>query len=236
MQDKVAILVDGDFFLKRYKYLITEGRNHSPIEVAKAFEKMCWDHLKKDQNQDDHLYRIFFYDCPPLSDSVVNPVTRERINFSESKSYEFRQGFFKELKKMRKVALRMGYLKSRNEWLIHPSKTKDLIKGKIKLSDLKEHDVKYNIVQKSVDIKIGIDIASLVLKKQVTKIVLISGDGDFIPAAKLARREGVDFVLDHMGMTRIEDPLFEHIDGIKTTLTPYKKHSRKSYRKGQGRK
>ena len=46
--------------------------------------------------------------------------------------------------------------------------------------------------------RIGLDIASLAYEKQVNQLVLISGDSDFVPAAKLARREGIDFVLDPM--------------------------------------
>ena len=34
------------------------------------------------------------------------------------------------------------------------------------------------------------------LQKQVEQIILISGDSDFVSAAKLARREGIDFILD----------------------------------------
>ena len=52
-------------------------------------------------------------------------------------------------------------------------------------------------------------------KKQVNQIVLIAGDSDFIPAAKLARREGIDFVLDPLGQ-HIKDELNEHIDGIRS--------------------
>jgi len=40
--------------------------------------------------------------------------------------------------------------------------------------------------------RIGLDIASLAYKRQVNQVVLISGDSDFVPAAKLARREGID--------------------------------------------
>ena len=65
--------------------------------------------------------------------------------------------------------------------------------------------------------KIGIDIASLAYKKQVDQIILISGDSDFVPAAKLARREGIDFILDNM-TSHIKDDLFEHIDGIRTKV------------------
>ncbi|MEG0693982.1 MAG: NYN domain-containing protein, partial [Oscillospiraceae bacterium] len=63
--------------------------------------------------------------------------------------------------------------------------------------------------------RIGIDIVSMALKKQVDKIILISGDSDFVPAAKLARREGIDFILDPMWAT-IKPQLNEHIDGLKS--------------------
>ena len=61
--------------------------------------------------------------------------------------------------------------------------------------------------------RIGLDISSLALKKQVDKIVLVSGDSDFVPAAKIARREGIEFILDHMWLN-VSDTLFEHVDGI----------------------
>lgn len=63
--------------------------------------------------------------------------------------------------------------------------------------------------------KIGIDIASITYKKQVDQIILIAGDSDFVPAAKMARREGIDFILDPM-WSNIKDDLFEHIDGLKS--------------------
>ena len=46
--------------------------------------------------------------------------------------------------------------------------------------------------QKGVDMRIGLDIASMAFKRQVDQIVLIAGDSDFVPAAKLARREGIE--------------------------------------------
>ena len=69
--------------------------------------------------------------------------------------------------------------------------------------------------------RIGIDIASMAYKKQVTKMILIAGDSDFVPAAKLARREGVDFVLNPMTAS-INKDLNEHIDGILTPSFPTK--------------
>ena len=76
--------------------------------------------------------------------------------------------------------------------------------------------------------KIGLDIASMAYKQQVDQIVLISGDSDFVSAAKLARREGIDFILDPLGAA-IKPDLFEHIDGLRTCDKLYTTHSPKRY-------
>ncbi|MBC6401007.1 MAG: NYN domain-containing protein [Ekhidna sp.] len=208
---KVAILVDGDFFLKRYRKLYN-GWESTPEEVAKVLVKMCGDHVAKD----DYLSRIFYYDCLPLQKKAHNPISKKSVDFSKSETAKFRMEFFKELKKKRKIALRLGYLKSSNNWIISPEKTKEILKGALSVSNLSESDVTYQIQQKSVDMKIGLDIASLSYKKHIEKIILVSGDGDFVPAAKLARREGVDVVLDPM-WNNVDESLFEHIDGLKST-------------------
>ena len=53
------------------------------------------------------------------------------------------------------------------------------------------------------------------LKRLVGQIVLVTGDADFVPAAKFARREGIDVVLDPMWQA-ISPDLQEHIDGLKS--------------------
>ena len=68
--------------------------------------------------------------------------------------------------------------------------------------------------------KIGMDIASLAYKQQVEQIVLIAGDSDFVPAAKLARREAIDILLDPLDQA-IKENLFEHIDGKRSCGNPY---------------
>ncbi|HTX22768.1 MAG TPA: NYN domain-containing protein [Candidatus Aquilonibacter sp.] len=62
-------------------------------------------------------------------------------------------------------------------------------------------DVFLSREQKGVDMRIGIDVATLSLKRIVERIILISGDTDMIPAMKLARREGVQVVLVEIGIT-----------------------------------
>lgn len=65
--------------------------------------------------------------------------------------------------------------------------------------------------------KIAVDISSMAFKKQVDQIILIAGDSDFVPASKLARREGIDFILDPM-WAHIRPTLNEHIDGIHSCI------------------
>lgn len=166
--------------------------------------------------KENHLYRIFYYDCTPSEKRVHHPLTNKCINFSKTEQHEFRVQFFEELKKKRKVALRLGYLRDSGNWIINPKHTKSLIRKDINISTLKEEDFTYEFRQKGIDIKIGVDIASMAYKKLVDRIILIAGDADFVPAAKLARREGIDFILDPM-WNPIDDFLFEHIDGLKST-------------------
>lgn len=216
MNPKTAILVDGGFFIKRYKSL-KKQRVYRPATVAKDMWDMCINHLNQPDGISHDLYRIFYYDCPPFEKKLHNPITKKSLDFSKTKEHRFKVCFLEELRKKRKVALRLGKLESQRHWLLRPQKTKELIQGKIQVSDLNEKDVFYDLRQKQVDIKIGLDIASMSLKKQVQQIVLISADSDFIPAAKLARREGIDFILDPM-QNPIKPSLFEHIDGLQTRV------------------
>lgn len=88
--------------------------------------------------------------------------------------------------------------------------------------NLSGDDVYFPLRQKGVDMKIGLDIASMTLKRQVDTIVLVTGDSDFVPAAKVARREGVEFILDPMWQS-VDGDLMEHIDGIASGFDkPYK--------------
>ncbi len=216
MKKRTAILVDGGFFLKRYRS-INRIKNPDPVKTANDLWEMCLRHLTQAKNESFDLYRIFYYDCLPYNKKQHNPVTGRAIDFSKTDQYNFQIKFLEELKKKRKVALRLGVLDDKKRWIIKPSKTKDLLTKKITVDDLTEDDVLFDFVQKRVDIKIGLDIASMSLKKQVEQIILISGDSDFVPSSKFARREGIDFLLDPM-WNPIKPHLFEHIDGLVSKI------------------
>lgn len=208
-----ACLIDGDFFLKRYRRIFG---SKTANEVAHGLHRMCRDHLvQKDAERD--LYRIYFYDCPPLMKKAHHPLTGEPVDFAESRVAHFRNELHAELKKLRKLALRLGYLDERHgAWSVRADPLKDLLAGRIATDQLEEDDIYYQVRQKGVEMRMGMDITALALKRQVDQIVLVAGDGDFVPAAKLARREGVDFVLDPMWHP-VPDALHEHVDGLRST-------------------
>lgn len=205
-----AILVDGGFYRRRAYYF---WGDKSPKERADELYNFCI-HLLHNQREQRILYRLFYYDCPPISKIVYNPVTKKQIDLGKTDDYKWTQDFFNELKHKRKVALRLGRLSDNAlQYNIKPDSFKKLLNGKLSLEQLTDNDIKLNIEQKGVDMRIGVDISSLAFKHQVQQIILISGDSDFVPAAKQARREGIDFILAPMGAA-IKSDLYEHIDGM----------------------
>lgn len=218
---KTAILVDGGFYRKRAAFL---WGKKTPEKRAAELMAYCSSHLKHEQQYDDRgLYRIFYYDCPPLGKTVYHPLLQRGIDFRHSDTYTWTEQFFSELRKQRKMALRLGELSDEYaSFSISTPALKDICSGKKIISDLSEKDFSVSFKQKGVDMRIGLDIASLSYKKQIDQIILIAGDSDFVPAAKLARREGIDFILDPM-WAEIKDSLFEHIDGLRSQWGSSKK-------------
>ena len=212
---RTAILVDGGFYRRKY----AKGDEHSAQEAADALVGYCRRHLHE-HTRDHDLYRIFYYDCTPCGKKIFHPLLNRTIDFSRTSHYSWMNQFLKELTKKRKVALRLGTLDEGSATFVLTERaTKDIVMKKRTVDELTERDFTSSIKQKGVDMKIGMDIASLAYKKQVEQIVLIAGDADFVPAAKLARREGIDFVLDPLEHA-IKDDLFEHIDGKRSCGDP----------------
>jgi len=139
------------------------------------------------------------------------------LSLEKGAEAQFRLALHEHLKAKRKVAIRYGelYDGSEDTWKLKEGRTKLLLQGKKSFEELTDEDFQYNALQKGVDLKLGLDIASLAYKKQVEKIVLVAGDSDFVPAIKLARREGIDVVLDSLGQP-IRKNLSEHVDGIRS--------------------
>ncbi|MDR1204823.1 MAG: NYN domain-containing protein [Peptococcaceae bacterium] len=208
---KTAIMVDGGFYLKQARKLFGEK---TAAERATELLTYCHRHIPEDHS----LYRIFFYNCPPSNKIVYHPLLKSSINLGKSPLYKWTNAFHLALTSKRKVALRMGeLLEGSTGYIIHPDALKRLCRKEITVDDLTEQDFYLDIQQKGVDMRIGLDIASLAQKRLADQIILIAGDSDFVPAAKHARREGIDFILDPMWHT-IKPSLNEHIDGLQSKV------------------
>lgn len=220
---KTAILVDGGFYRRRAQAVFGDM---TAEDRAIELTNYCKRHLNTHGENND-LYRIFYYDCAPSSKRIYHPYLKKQIDLGKTDLYEWTERFFNELKKKRKFAIRLGKLAEEQAYYtIRQQVVKKLCNGSISFSDLQEKDFCLEIDQKGVDMKIGLDIASMAYKHQVDQIVLISGDSDFVSAAKLARREGIDFILDPLGAP-IKPDLFEHIDGLRTCNKSYTSHTYK---------
>lgn len=218
---RTAILVDGGFYRKRAAFL---WGKKTPMQRAEELNAYCKAHINNtnDKRYERSLYRVFYYDCPPLSKQVFHPI-KGNVDFKKSNTYQWTLDFFDCLKQKRKFALRMGILSDEYaEFRLKQGVIRKLCNKRMTVDDLSENDFEINFSQKGVDMKIGLDIASLSYKGQVDQIILISGDSDFVSAAKHARREGIDFILDPM-WSKIKDDLFEHIDGLQSQWCKRKK-------------
>lgn len=209
-----AVLVDAGFFVPRARRIFG---SLPPDEAAKRLHAIAQAHLADKHGQRiARLYRIFVYDAPPAAWKGHTPLGKKSVQYLETPGARWRIAFHEALRGMRKVALRLGELPtSQVHWVLKPAVLKELCSGKRVWSSITDDDFQLDLRQKGVDMRLGIDIASLALKQQVNQIVLVSGDSDFVPAAKLARREGIDFVLDPMWAT-IRPDLHEHIDGLRS--------------------
>jgi hypothetical protein len=103
---KTAILVDGAFYRKRAYTLLGEK---SPADRAAELSAYCHRHIKEEKSGTE-LYRVFYYDCPPINKQVYHPLLKKAVALGKTKDYCWANDFFKELKHQRKFALRLGRL------------------------------------------------------------------------------------------------------------------------------
>lgn len=209
---KTAILVDGGYYRKRAQSL---WGNKSAEDRANELFKYCMLHISEPDEPRD-LYRIFYYDCPGMTRQMVHPLTGETKDFSKGTMTQWTKDFFEALYTKRKVAVRRGELaENQAEYVLKPKALSELLNGNKTVQDLTARDFRLDVKQKGVDMRIGLDATSIAMGKQADQIILIAGDSDFLPVAKIARRSGIDFILDPMKQIPKAN-LQEHVDGIET--------------------
>jgi len=200
MKKKVAILVDFSFFLNK--------KPKTKVISSGDYIKQFFEYLDTKIKEDEEVFRIFIYDSLPEEHLAENPISKQKVDYIVNNGW--RGSLLKKFARENNVAFRKGALSFKG-FAIAKSKVQDIIEAN---RSLEAGDLHLSVEQKQVDLKIGLDVAWLSSKNIVDKILLISGDSDFIPAMKHARREGLQVLLDYMG-NRIKSELLEHVDEVR---------------------
>lgn len=209
---RTAILIDGGYYRVRARDL---WGNKSAKDRADELYQYCLLHITEPKEPRD-LYRIFYYDCPPMTRSMVHPLTKVTYDYASMAGTKWSNEFFRSFVEKRKVALRMGELsESTAKYVLKDSALESILSRKLAVNALTENDFRVEVKQKGVDMRIGLDAASLAQNKLVNQIVLIAGDSDFLPVVKMARKSGIEVLLDPMKQFPKRN-MQEHIDGIES--------------------
>jgi uncharacterized LabA/DUF88 family protein len=113
------------------------------------------------------LLRTFYYTCPPYQSAT--PTAEESDRYAAFRRFDAR------LRSFPRFEVRLGRLQFQG--------TAD-----------DGHPI---FQQKRVDLLLGLDIALLSGKQQITHVALVAGDSDFIPAIDVVKQEGVSVWLFH---------------------------------------
>lgn len=204
---KVAIIVDGQFLLHRIRDAQSSTQYPNLEDQYNFLTNLI-------NSNDEELFRIFYYQGSPNKQTVDKPISKDKINFSESQINKYSSNLITELSNKDFVAMRLGDTFFRG-WKLKNPVLEKIRKGIIKdTSKLTDDDFTPDFQQKGVDIKIGLDVAWLSNNNIVDRIYMVTGDADFIPALKQARRDGIQIKLVKIGTKKIKNDLLKHSDFI----------------------
>jgi len=166
---KVVLLIDGGHLRNA---ALSSGINYD-VGFIESFAHCC-----VDKNSGEVLLRVLYYDCPRYRGQQKLPISGKTHSFTASDKW------LEDLASRDLFAVRRGTLAFRG-WI-----PKAIPLGKTPT----DADFRPNFEQKGVDMRIGLDIASMSAERSVERIILVSADTDMIPAMKLARKSGLQVV------------------------------------------
>ncbi len=204
--DRVAFFVDWDNFRSTLQMLqkndpaLRKFNFNNPYHLSTLFKSFL--------NVDECFYRIYFYTAKMIPFEELNKLIpiKQQSTFEKwwkkdnnrakyLRKYEISTKFLDAIVQMEYVALRLG---------------------KLRFNGLKTGGYP-DLVQKEVDMLLGLDISHIAYLKLATKVILFSKDTDIVPAMKVARINGLEVILPHI----IEDKnpyavqLIKHSDCIR---------------------
>ena len=188
-----SILIDGAFLRKKFHAAFKKDITAENIRLFSL------DLLKKFNLQQNDLHRMYYYDCEPCTAKTSTPVTNRAFLFEKTPQYANGMKLLSDIKKLDFFAVREGTLQF-SGWKLR--------KSAYNKQPLTDDDFEPELRQKGVDIKIGLDLAWISYNHIAERVIFVTGDSDFVPAIKTARRNGI-FVylvtLNHMVRGELPD-------------------------------
>ncbi len=173
MKPKIVVLIDG---------------GHLRVYTRKAHKNFVPDYIEKVAHAcalaDEVIHRVLFYDCPPYNGTAIQPVSGTPRIFTGAGAW------LHELSRKDLFAVRVGVLKFRG-FILRQSRIPFAPGG----PPLTDADFEPKFEQKGVDMRIGLDMATISSNRSVDLIALVTNDTDCIPAMKNARRAGLQVAL-----------------------------------------
>jgi uncharacterized LabA/DUF88 family protein len=114
------------------------------------------------------LLRCVYFNCLPYLSGSPSP--------EEQEAYRKKEGFYQRLQRLDRFEVKLGRLAFRG---------------------MDEQTGKPVLEQKQVDVLLAVEMIYAAARRSVDAIILLSGDGDFLPAVELVKREGLTFGLAH---------------------------------------
>jgi uncharacterized LabA/DUF88 family protein len=199
---KTAILIDGEFFSIALRHDLGLVSRPSALQVYQHALQLA-------DASTEEILRVFYYDSHPSNGRAWHPVSGESIDLAKTAPALARERFLSELGQMDLIALRCGQTRPRG-WHLSDTYLTQLAKGPLRRPTAGDYELRFE--QKGVDMRIGIDVATLALNQYVDRIVVVTNDTDLIPALKVARRHGVQVVIAQIGSFNPHHDLVEDAD------------------------
>ena len=209
--NRVAILIDGEFMRKELENRLGRSPMIDDFRLERAAILAAYSQASEASSF--QLYRIFYYTAEPFAGERTNPLNGTVYRFGETRTHRQKYNLIGAIEREPHVAVRRGVLVFHG-WKLNPQVERRLIRQSSHNPEpITDSDIRPNFTQKGVDMRIGLDIATLALKRLVSDIVVVTGDLDMVPAFKLARREGLGAYLYMMGCSG-RDQLCVHSDRV----------------------
>ena len=182
-------MLDGGFVKKKLRD--RSGQLPTTTDIV-ALVRDVFSHPRLSAHE---LFRVYYYDAPPFEGSGVNPIDGSKIKFSTTAAASQNRSLIDSLELEPDFAVRRGQVVNVG-WKLGSAALMSL---KASPRPLTAKDFVPDMIQKGVDIRIGLDMAWIALKRVAEIVVLVTGDSDFVAPMKFARKEGMRVYLHTLG-------------------------------------